>query len=205
MDLPRKQNYVVWVRVGDSAELRLEQGDITRSHCGAIVNAANSELAAGGGVCGAIFRAAGPALAEDCRRLRRHGPLLPGQAVASVAGDLPARRVIHTVGPVWHGGTHGEAQVLESCYRESMRIADDLGLDSIAFPAVSTGIFGYPVEQAAGIAIPTLIDCLHSARNLALVTVVLFDKSTLDVFARVALEQPKAGSPYETRIGVFHE
>ena len=206
LHLPHDQNYVLGLRVGDPEELRLERGDITKFPCDAIVNAANSELAAGGGVCGAIFRAAGPALAEDCRRIRaEHGRVAPGDAVASVAGRLPASYVIHTVGPVWRGGRHGEAEVLESCHRKSMRIADDLGLDSIAFPAISTGIFGYPVENAAWVAIPTLIECLRAAKNLVLVWLVLFDKAALDVFAEVAGAQRQAGVAYEIWIGATHE
>jgi O-acetyl-ADP-ribose deacetylase len=207
MDLPRDKDYFVRLQVSDPDEVRLECGDITKSPAEAIVNAANSELLAGGGVCGAIYRAAGPAIADDCRRINlEHGPVPPGQAVATTAGNLPAKYVIHAVGPVWHGGSQGESKILASCYRESMRIADELGLHSIAFPAISTGIFGYPVEQAARVAVPTVIESLRIANHLVLVFLVLYDKATLDVFARVALGQrkPASGNPYEVSIGEMH-
>ena len=151
------------------------RGDITQYPADAIVNAANSEFLPGGGVCGAIHRAGGPAIAEECRRIRSEcGSLSPGRVVATTAGRLQAKYVIHAVGPVWHGGDQGEADALSSCYRESMRIADELKLHSIAFPAISTGIFGYPLEQAAWVAIPTMIESLRSAKHLVLVSVVLF-------------------------------
>ena len=204
MDLPRNKDYQIAVRVGDPGEVRLLRGDITESPLDAIVNAANSELLPGGGVCGAIHRAGGPAIAEACRRIRsERGPIPPGQAVATTAGRLPAKYVIHTVGPVWHGGDNGEAEILANCYRESMRIADELKLHSIAFPAISTGIFGYPVEQAAWVAIPSLIESLRSAKHVVLVCVVLFDRGTLDAFATAAIAQrkPASGHPYEVLIG----
>jgi O-acetyl-ADP-ribose deacetylase len=204
MDLPRDKNYVVSLRVGDPDEVRLERADITKVPYDAIVNAANSEMLPGGGVCGAIHRAGGPAIAEECRRIRsERGPLLPGQAVATTAGLLPAKYVIHTVGPVWHGGNNGEAETLYRCHRESMRVADELKLHSIAFPAISTGIFGYPVEQAAWVAIPSVIESLRPARHLVFVSFVLFDQTTLDAFATAALAQrkPASGAPFE--IGVF--
>jgi O-acetyl-ADP-ribose deacetylase len=207
MDLPRDKDYFVRLQVSDPDEVRLQCGDITKCSAEAIVNAANGELLAGGGVCGAIYRAAGPAIADDCRRINlERGRIPPGQAVATTAGDLSAKYVIHAVGPVWHGGSEGESKVLASCYRESMRIADELGLHSIAFPAISTGIFGYPVEQAARVAVPTVIESLRNAKNLRLVFLVLYDKSTLDVFARVALGQrkPASGNPYEVSIGETH-
>jgi O-acetyl-ADP-ribose deacetylase len=205
MNLPDKE-YFVMLRVGDPYELRLERGDITKSSADAIVNAANSELLPGSGVCGAIHAAGGPEIAEECRRIRaKHGSLSTGQAVATTAGRLTAKYVIHAVGPVWHGGDHGEAEALSSCYRESMRIADELKLCSIALPAISTGIFGYPVEQAAWVAIPTLIESLRSAKHLVLVFVILFDKQTLDTFAKTAFAQrrPPSGNPYEVSIAQY--
>src|SRR5713226_1162907 len=121
MDLPDK-DYVVMLRVGDPCEVRLERSNITKSPADAIVNAANSELLPGGGVCGAIHRAGGPAIAEECRRIvSERGALRPGQAVATTAGQIDAKYLIHAVGPIWHGGDHGEAEALSSCYRESMR------------------------------------------------------------------------------------
>ena len=203
MDLLRGQDFAV-MRVGDPEEVRLLRGDITKYSADAIVNAANSELLPGGGVCGAIHRAGGPAIAEECHRIcAERGPLLPGQAVATTAGWLDAKNVIHTFGPVWHGGDHGEAKVLSSCFRESMSIADELKLHTIAFPAISTGIFGYPVDQAAWVAIPTVIESLRSARQLVLVSFVLFDQTTFETFATAAMDQrrPASGKPYEFIIG----
>ncbi len=204
MDLPRDKDYEVTIRVGDPDEVRLRRGDITEYPLDAIVNAANPELLPGGGVCGAIHRAGGPAIADECRRIRsERGPVPPGQAVATTAGRLPAKYVIHAVGPIWQGGDRGEAGVLASCYRESIRLADELKLHSIAFPAISTGIFGYPVEQAAWVAIPTVVESLRSSKHLVLVSMVLFDKATLDAFARAATAQgqPASGNPYEVLIG----
>ena len=142
-------------------------------------------------------------IADECRRIRsQRGPVPPGQAVATTAGRLPAKYVIHAVGPIWQGGDRGEAEVLSSCYRESIRIAEELKLTSIAFPAISTGIFGYPLEEAARVAIPSIVESLRSAGRLVLVAMVLFDKTTLDVFAKAAMAhpQPTSGHPYEVSI-----
>ena len=203
MDLLRDKDFAI-MRVGDPEEVRLVRGDITKYPTDAIGNAANSELLPGGGVCGAIHHAGGPAIAEECRRVRsERGPLHAGQAVATTAGKLQAKYVIHAVGPVWHGGDHGEAEALSSCYRESMRIADELKLASVAFPAISTGIFGYPIEKAAWVAIPTVIESLRSARHLVLVSFVLFDQASFEIFATAAMGQrrPASGKPYEFHIG----
>lgn len=130
-------------------------GDITNIACDAIVNAANSSLLGGGGVDGAIHSAGGPEILAECRELRNSSlpnGLPPGKAVATTAGRLPAKRVIHTVGPIWHGGTHGEDETLASCYRECLALAVREQLKSIAFPAISTGIYGFPKERAAKIA-----------------------------------------------------
>jgi O-acetyl-ADP-ribose deacetylase (regulator of RNase III) len=192
------------MRVGDPEEVRILRGDITKYPSDALVNAANSELLPGGGVCGAIHRAGGPAIAAECSRIRsERGPLSPGQAVATSSGNLGARYVIHAVGPVWHGGDQGEPGTLAKAYRESMRLADELKLHSIAFPAISTGIFGYPVEQAAWVAIPTVVESLRSAKHLVLVSLLLFDQATFHAFATTAMAQrrPVSGRPYEFLIG----
>lgn len=208
MDLPRDKNYSVSLVVGDPDEIRLICGDITQYALGpssAIVNAANSELSPGGGVCGAIHRAGGPAIEEECRRIRAaHGSFSPGQAVATTAGRLDCKHVIHAVGPFWQGGKHGEPDALSRCYRESMRVADELALTTIAFPAISTGIFGYPVDKAAQVAIPNLVNSLRAAKHLVLVWMVLFDKATLETFATATLAQnrPGSGTSFEVRIGI---
>jgi O-acetyl-ADP-ribose deacetylase len=149
----------VETRTIGGAILRVVRGDITEQQVDAVVNAANSTLLGGGGVDGAIHRRGGPTILEQCRAIRRtrYPDGLPtGDAVATTAGDLPARWVIHTVGPVWQGGGHGEDALLASCYRSAMDLAARHGVGSIAFPSISTGVYGFPVERAARIAIETL-------------------------------------------------
>jgi O-acetyl-ADP-ribose deacetylase (regulator of RNase III) len=163
--------------------LELVQGDITGQRVDAIVNAANSSLMGGGGVDGAIHRAGGPAILEECRRIRaeRYPDGLPtGQAVATTAGRLPATWVIHTVGPVY-SRSEDRAHLLASCHTEALRVADELGARSVAFPAISTGVYGYPIEEAAPVAIATVRD---AATDVEVVRFVLFDRATHDAFER---------------------
>lgn len=150
------------------------QGDITRQNdMDAIVNAANAQLATGGGVAGAIHRAAGPALYEECRPL---APIKPGQAVMTGAHNLPNRHVIHCLGPVY-GADEPSDRLLADCYRNALRLADEAGLTSIAFPSISTGAFGYPMDDAAGVAIATLLDSLPRLHSLKTIRLVLFSES----------------------------
>jgi O-acetyl-ADP-ribose deacetylase (regulator of RNase III) len=163
--------------------LEIARADLTREKVAAIVNAANSSLLGGGGVDGAIHRAGGRAILEECRAIRaRRGPLPPGDAVITTGGALPARRVIHTVGPIWHGGGQGEAETLASCYRRSLALADEEGLESVAFPSISTGAFGYPIEEAAPVALRTIAEALPGARHVRLVRCVLFSEADLDAY-----------------------
>jgi len=176
------------------ARLALVRGDITRERVDAIVNAANSSLLGGGGVDGAIHRAGGPAILEACRRIRdARGSLPAGQAVITTAGRLPARHVIHTVGPVWRGGGEGEAERLASCDARSRELAVEHGLRSVAFPAISTGVYGYPPASAARVALATLAGALRSGIDLDLVRMVLFGAEDLAVWTRALEELEPAG------------
>ncbi|MCZ4610943.1 O-acetyl-ADP-ribose deacetylase [Streptomyces sp. Lzd4kr] len=163
--------------------IRLVQGDITRETADAIVNAANSSLLGGGGVDGAIHRRGGPAILDACRDLRasRYGKGLPtGQAVATTAGNLDADWVIHTVGPVW-SASEDRSALLASCYRESLRVADELGARTVAFPAISTGVYRWPMDDAARIATETVRDMPTSVEE---VRFVLFDDRAYEAFAQ---------------------
>ncbi|MFE2591182.1 O-acetyl-ADP-ribose deacetylase [Streptomyces anthocyanicus] len=162
--------------------ITLVQGDITRQSADAIVNAANSSLLGGGGVDGAIHRRGGPAILAECRRLRAGhlGKGLPtGRAVATTAGDLDARWVIHTVGPVW-SATEDRSGLLASCYRESLRTADELGARTVAFPAISTGVYRWPMDDAARIAVETVAT---SGTSVTEVRFILFDARAYEAFA----------------------
>ncbi|MEU1789007.1 O-acetyl-ADP-ribose deacetylase [Streptomyces sparsogenes] len=168
-----------------TTSITLVRGDITEQHADAIVNAANSSLLGGGGVDGAIHRRGGPEILEACRALRasRYGKGLPtGQAVATTAGRLPARWVIHTVGPVW-SATEDRSELLASCYRESLRVADELGAKTVAFPAVSTGVYRWPMEDAARIAVETV---RGADTRVEEVRFVLFDERAYEAFAALA-------------------
>lgn len=165
--------------VVSGTKLSLMQGDITQQDTDAIVNAANSGLMGGGGVDGAIHRAGGPAILEECKRIRADTGRLPtGKAVITTGGKLAARHVIHTVGPVWHGGNKGEEELLASAYRESLGLAVRNGLKTISFPSISTGVYSYPVDLAARLALGTVISFLREDSSLSEVVFVLFDSRT---------------------------
>lgn len=159
-------------------KVEVARGDITdQGDVEAVVNAANSGLASGGGVAGAIHRAAGPGLYEGCRPL---APIRPGEAVITGGHDLPNRYVVHTLGPVY-GRDRPEAELLSDCYRNALALAEENGISSVAFPAISTGIFGYPVEEAAGVALRTVIERAESLRSVRLVRFVLFGEEDLRI------------------------
>ena len=159
-----------------AATLEAAQGDITREAVDAIVNAANSGLARGGGVCGAIFSAAGPELDGACAEL---GGCPTGDAKATPGFRLPARWIIHAVGPVWHGGDSGEPELLASAYRRSLAVADEIGARSVAFPAISTGIYGYPLDAATAIAVRS---CRDAEAIVDVIRFVCFDERTLAAY-----------------------
>ncbi|MBN1862066.1 MAG: O-acetyl-ADP-ribose deacetylase [Dehalococcoidales bacterium] len=169
----------------NQTRLRLLQGDITRQVSDAIVNAANSGLMGGGGVDGAIHRAGGPAILEECKQIvARQGRLPTGQAVMTTGGNLKAKHVIHTVGPIWRGGHQGEPELLASAYRESLKLAAESNLESLAFPSISTGVYGYPASEAARVAIGTVIAFLSQGKPpLKEVAFVLFDSRTFAAYA----------------------
>lgn len=166
----------------------IDYGDITRQHVDAIVNAANSALLGGGGVDGAIHRAAGPELKEECRKL---GGCPPGEARITSGHQLAARWVIHTVGPVWRDGNSGEHEVLASCYRNCLDLAAGHGVKTIAFPSISTGAFGYPVEQACRIALREIAAGLDRHSTIESATVVCYDRATLESYLAAHAEVTK--------------
>jgi O-acetyl-ADP-ribose deacetylase (regulator of RNase III) len=178
-------------RTFGGSRLELVQGDITRELTDAIVNAANSGLLGGGGVDGAIHRAGGPAILAECREIReRQGSLPAGEAVITSGGRLAARHVIHTVGPVWRGGGHAEAQTLAGCYRSSLELAAARGLSSVSFPAISTGVYGYPLHEAAAVALRTLREVLSAGSPVTLVRCVLYSEPDLQAYRRALRALP---------------
>ena len=170
-----------FILVGER-RLELSHGDITTEHVDAIANAANEALQGGGGVDGAIHRAAGPRLLEELRRRYPNGTAT-GTAVATDAYDLPARWVLHAVGPIWRGGDHGEPELLAGAYRSCLRLADELGARSVAFPAISMGIYGYPPPDGARVAVATVAEHLRGETQVELARFVLFSEETFDLFA----------------------
>lgn len=175
-------------KVGNST-LELSQGDITEVEADAIVNAANSTLLGGGGVDGAIHRKGGPKILEECKLIRATewpDGLPTGKAVITSGGNLKAKHVIHTVGPVWLGGFHVEAELLKQAYRNSLKLAVSKGLKTIAFPSVSTGAYGYPIEEASGIAIGTVKSFLEKEDRLDRVIFVLFSQRDFEIYVKAA-------------------
>ena len=171
--------------------VHLVRGDITEMETDAIVNAANSSLMGGGGVDGAIHRKGGPKILEECREIRATQfpiGLPPGKAVITSAGNLKAKSVIHTVGPVWHGGNRGESELLAEAYQSSLLIAIANGIESVAFPSISTGAYGYPIKEASHIALKTVKGFLEKEDKLTEVMFVLFSEGDLKVYMGAAKE-----------------
>ena len=169
------------------AQLIAVQGDITAQRVDAIVNAANTSLLGGGGVDGAIHRAAGPELLTECRKL---GGCATGDAKATPGFHLPAKWIFHAVGPVWHGGEHDEDDLLESCYTRSLELAKEHNVRSIAFPAISTGVYHFPPKRAARIAIDTVLEHVEGS-GVQVVKFVCFDSDTLDIYEKILAEPPR--------------
>lgn len=166
-----------------NSRIEIIKGDITRQSVDAIVNAANSSLMGGGGVDGAIHRAGGPAILEECRRIiARQGSCRPGQAVITTGGNLPAKHVIHTVGPVWNGGHKQEPATLRNCYINSLQLAAENNISSIAFPNISTGIYGYPKKEAAEVAVKAVIDWLSEHDQPGQISFVCFDEENYQLY-----------------------
>jgi len=178
----------------NQTKLSLIQGDITKQATDAIVNAANSSLMGGGGVDGAIHRAGGPAILQECRQIvARQGRLPTGKAVITSGGNLKAKHVIHTVGPIWHGRNEGEPELLASAYLESLKVAADNDIYTISFPSISTGAYGYPVAEAAQVAISTVASFLKEyATSLKEVIIVLFDRASFEAYSSALADMLRA-------------
>ena len=174
----------------NQAKLRIIQGDITRQATDAIVNAANPGLMGGSGVDGAIHRAGGLTILEECKQIvARQGRLPTGKAVITTGGNLKAKYVIHTVGPIWHGGNKGEPELLASAYQQSLKIAAEKNINSVSFPSISTGAYGYPIGQASEIALDAVITFLSQrTASLREVVFILFDSRTLGVYSSALRE-----------------
>ncbi len=171
------------------SSIEIIQGDITKLSVDAIVNAANSSLMGGGGVDGAIHRAGGPQLLEECKKIiAKQGSCRTGEAVITTGGKLPAKFVIHTVGPVWHGGQSNEAEKLAACYTNSLTIASNHTMQTIAFPNISTGIYGYPKKQAAEIALRSIYQFLKAKTSLQTIFIVCFDDENFEIYKRLTEE-----------------
>ncbi len=183
------ENQAITVTI-DQAKLLITQGDITRQSTNAIVNAANSSLMGGGGVDGAIHRAGGSAILQECKKIvARQGRLPTGKAVITTGGNLKAKYVIHTVGPIWRSGNKGEPELLASAYKESLKVAAENSLSSVSFPSISTGVYGYPVDQAARVALDAAITFLgESDTSPRKVVFVLFDSRTLGAYSSALRE-----------------
>lgn len=177
------------------SKIQVIRGDITKITADAIVNAANSSLMGGGGVDGAIHRAGGPAILEACKQIvARQGSCPTGEAVITTAGKLPATYVIHTVGPVWQGGNRRESRLLANCYSNSLRLAAEFGCKTVAFPNISTGVYGYPKEQAARVAVQTVWDFLQQEQSTERVFLVCFDEENY-LLAQQALLNIETANP----------
>jgi O-acetyl-ADP-ribose deacetylase (regulator of RNase III) len=172
------------------SRIALLQGDITKIEVDAIVNAANSSLLGGGGVDGAIHRAGGPAILSECREIvARQGRCETGQAVITSGGNLPAKLVIHTVGPIWRGGNNNETNLLQNAYLNSLRLAVENGIETIAFPNISTGVYGFPKDKASLIAIETVTQFLSENEQIKQVYFVCFDQENYKLYCRFNLIQ----------------
>ncbi|WP_372503560.1 O-acetyl-ADP-ribose deacetylase [Acididesulfobacillus acetoxydans] len=170
-----------------SKRVEIWQEDITKVAVDAIVNAANKSLLGGGGVDGAIHKAGGSAILEECVKIRqKQGGCETGEAVITTGGNLPAKYVIHTVGPVWHGGKQGESEKLRNCYSNSLKLAQENGIESIAFPNISTGVYGYPKEEAARLAIDEIRRFLQNEDRIKKVLFVCYDRENYQIYSRLA-------------------